>query len=68
MQKEALQVAVKYEREARERLRRISIVAAGLDVVGARKDSGGGPAAGSSHDEAWYEDSRISSYREEMLT
>ena len=34
MQKTALEVAVKYEQEAKERLRRMSLLAAGLEAVG----------------------------------
>jgi COP9 signalosome complex subunit 1 len=55
MQKNALQVAQNYEREAKERLRRISLAAAGLDVVGAKKATAA-VAAGSSLDEAWYDE------------
>ncbi|KAK2594528.1 hypothetical protein QQS21_007747 [Conoideocrella luteorostrata] len=62
MQKDAIQVANNYEREAKERLRRISLVAAGLDLVGAKK-SAAGPAVGSGVDEAWYEENRNTSYQ-----
>lgn len=37
MQHNALEVAHKYEEEAKERLRRINIVAAGLEVPAAKK-------------------------------
>lgn len=57
MQKEALQVAQSYEREAKERLRRIGLAATGLDVVGGKKATPGLPS-GSGLDEAWYDDSR----------
>lgn len=44
MQKSALEVAAKYEREAKERLRRMSLVAAGLETH-APKQSGNRIAA-----------------------
>lgn len=59
MQKEALRVAQNYEREAKERLRRISLTAAGLDAVGGKKVTAG-HASGSGLDEAWYDESRQS--------
>lgn len=37
MQKTALEVAVKYEQEAKERLRRMSLLAAGLEAVGEKQ-------------------------------
>lgn len=37
MQKNALQVAHKYEKEAKERLRRLSLMSAGLEVIGSKK-------------------------------
>ncbi|KAH0598035.1 hypothetical protein MHUMG1_04407 [Metarhizium humberi] len=60
MQKEALLVARNYEREAKERLRRISLIAAELDVSGGKKAISGG-AASSSLDEAWYDENKQSS-------
>lgn len=66
MQKEALQVAQNYEREAKERLRRISLIAAGLDAVGGKK-AAAGHAAGSGLDEAWYDESKQSSYQGGVL-
>lgn len=51
MQKEALEAAHKYEQEAKERLRRMNIIAAGLEVVGGRKPTGSRQV-----DETWYED------------
>ena len=60
MQKEALLAARNYEREAKERLRRISLTAAGLDAVGGKKTTAGG-AAGSSLGEGWYEENMQSS-------
>lgn len=41
MQKQALDVARKYEQEAKERLRRMSIMAAGLETPPFRKSTGG---------------------------
>ncbi|TWU73320.1 hypothetical protein ED733_004359 [Metarhizium rileyi] len=55
MQKEVLLVAQNYEREAKERLRRISITAAGLDSVSGKKLTLGG-TTNSSLDEAWYDE------------
>lgn len=55
MQKEALQVARSYEQEAKERLRRINLMAAGLEVVGSRKlPPEQAPTV--SLDEAWYDE------------
>ncbi|KAK7402633.1 hypothetical protein QQX98_011613 [Neonectria punicea] len=55
MQKQALAVARHYEQEAKERLRRMSLMAAGLEVAGNKKQHGGqGPRPGI--DEAWYDD------------
>lgn len=56
MQQHALKVAQKYEKEAKERLRRMGIVAAGLEVSGKKKSMqgfGGQPAA----DGTWYDES-----------
>ena len=50
MQRDTLAVAHKYEQEAKEKLRRMNIMAAGLEVAGAKK-----PQAAS---EVWYEDTR----------
>ncbi|KAM0253391.1 hypothetical protein ACHAQJ_007286 [Trichoderma viride] len=62
VQTNALAVARKYEQEAKERLRRMNIIAAGLEVVGLKKQQSGG-VGGPEPDEAWYEDnSRIVSY------
>ena len=52
MQKQALDVAQKYEQEAKERLRRMNIIAAGLEVVGNKKPGGGRQTV----DEIWYEE------------
>lgn len=60
MQRDALTVSRNYEREAKERLRRISLVAAGLDIIGPKKHTPG-LATGSSLDEAWYEENKGSS-------
>ncbi|KAG5665674.1 hypothetical protein KAF25_009799 [Fusarium avenaceum] len=54
MQKQALNVAQEYEREAKERLRRMNIIAAGLEVVGKRQPNPG--HAGRGIDEQWYDD------------
>ncbi|KAF5567652.1 COP9 signalosome complex subunit 1 (G pathway suppressor 1) [Fusarium napiforme] len=51
MQKQALEVATQYEEEAKERLRRISLIAAGLEVAGRAKGPGLG---GRGIDEEWY--------------
>ncbi|PNP75080.1 hypothetical protein FNYG_11568 [Fusarium nygamai] len=51
MQKQALEVATQYEEEAKERLRRISLIAAGLEVAGRAKGPGLG---GRGIDEQWY--------------
>lgn len=57
MQREALEVARKYEQDAKERLRRISLVAAGLEVVGAKKQAAD-HVTGLSTDELWYDENR----------
>jgi COP9 signalosome complex subunit 1 len=44
MQKSALEVAAKYEREAKERLRRMSLISAGLEAH-AQKQTGNRSAA-----------------------
>ncbi|KAM4062195.1 26S proteasome subunit RPN7 domain-containing protein [Hirsutella rhossiliensis] len=58
MQIEALDVARKYEREAKERLRRISLVAASLETVGANRKQTTGHASGLNTDESWYDEGR----------
>ncbi|KJZ68541.1 hypothetical protein HIM_12069 [Hirsutella minnesotensis 3608] len=58
MQLEALDAARKYEQEAKERLRRISMVAAGLEVVGTNRKSNTDLSAVSNTDESWYDDGR----------
>ncbi|RFU76853.1 cop9 signalosome subunit 1 [Trichoderma arundinaceum] len=65
-QTNALAVARKYEQEAKERLRRMNIIAAGLDISGAKKPSAGVVGA-PEFDEAWYEEStgRITGYAAE---
>jgi COP9 signalosome complex subunit 1 len=50
MQKSALQVARRYEQEAKERLRRINMTAAGLEVTAPKKPN--------TTDDAWYEPER----------
>lgn len=55
MQTNALAVARKYEQEAKERLRRMNIIVAGLEVSGAKKQPAGG-VGGPELDEAWYEE------------
>lgn len=55
MQKEALRLAERYEREAKEKLRRMSLISAGLDAIGA-KPPGTGAASASHFDEAWYDE------------
>lgn len=47
MQQTALSVAQKYEEDAMERLRRINIVAAGLEVTNPKKQPG--------LDDAWFD-------------
>lgn len=47
MQQTALEVARKYEEEAKERLRRINLVAAGLEVTNPKKQAG--------FDDAWFD-------------
>jgi COP9 signalosome complex subunit 1 len=56
MQKQALNVAQEYEREAKERLRRMNIIAAGLEVVGKRQPNPGHASRGI--DEQWYDDTK----------
>lgn len=63
MQNNALQVARRYEKEAKERLRHISLAAAGLDSVKAKRSTSG-PTPGSGLDETWYEENRNTSYRD----
>ncbi|KAF9768724.1 hypothetical protein IL306_013923 [Fusarium sp. DS 682] len=55
MQKQALEVASKYEEEAKERLRRMNLIAAGLEVQGRTKGLGHG---GHGIDEQWYDDAK----------
>lgn len=62
MENNAIKVALKYEKEATERLRRISIVAAGLEVTSSKKDHAHGPS-----DEAWYEENRAAFASQEEL-
>ncbi|KAH7140634.1 26S proteasome subunit RPN7-domain-containing protein [Dactylonectria macrodidyma] len=52
MQQKALEAARQYEQEAKERLRRMSLVAAGLEVAGFKKSHG--PKGGI--EETWYDD------------
>ena len=56
MQQQALRVAQRYEKDAKERLRRMGIVAAGLEVSGNKK-SLPGMGAHSVAEDTWYEDS-----------
>ncbi|KAF4332529.1 COP9 signalosome complex subunit 1 (G pathway suppressor 1) [Fusarium beomiforme] len=56
MQKQALEVASKYEEEAKERLRRMNLVAAGLEVAGRTKGPGHG---GRGIEEQWYDDAKV---------
>lgn len=53
MQKEALEVAHKYEEEAKERLRRMNIMSAGLEVTSGKRGFG---TSRQNIDEVWYED------------
>lgn len=55
MQKKGLEAAQKYEQEALERLRRINIISAGLEVV-APLISGHRDRDVDDGDETWYED------------
>lgn len=55
MQKKALEVARQYEQEAKERLRRMSLMAAGLEVAGHKKQGA------RVIDEVWYEDKSLPS-------
>lgn len=64
MQKNALQVARRYEKEAKERLRRISLVAAGLDSFNA-KSSTLGAIPGPGANDAWCDEKGNTSYRDE---
>lgn len=56
MQKSAIEVARQYELEAKERLRRISLLSAGLEVVGKRQP----PLIGRGVEETWYDGSQAS--------
>jgi COP9 signalosome complex subunit 1 len=58
MQKQALEVSREYEQEAKDRLRRMNIIAAGLEVVGKRQPHSG--PAGRGIDEQWFDDARAS--------
>jgi COP9 signalosome complex subunit 1 len=58
MQKQALDVSRQYEQEAKDRLRRMNIIAAGLEVVGKRQQHAG--PVGRGIDEQWYDDARAS--------
>ncbi|KAG6014240.1 hypothetical protein E4U43_006773 [Claviceps pusilla] len=63
MQRNALRVAHHYEKEAKERLRRMSLAVAGLDLINAKKSTPGDftrPGV----DEAWYDDDRDTSLRD----
>lgn len=61
VQTNALHVARKYEQEAKERLRRMNIIAAGLEVIGVKKPQSGG-VGGAEPDEAWFEQNRMANY------
>jgi len=63
MQCNALRVARHYEKEAKERLRRISLAVAGLDSINAKKSTSGA-LAGPGVDEAWYDEERDTAYRD----
>ncbi|RSL97450.1 hypothetical protein CEP52_010909 [Fusarium oligoseptatum] len=56
MQKNAIEVARQYELEAKERLRRISIISAGLEVVGKRQP----PLIGRGVEETWFDEPKPS--------
>ncbi|KAG5930125.1 hypothetical protein E4U42_002861 [Claviceps africana] len=58
----ALQVARQYEKEAKERLRRISLAVAGLDSINAPKSTPGA-LVGPGVDESWYEEERDTPHR-----
>ena len=58
MQKQAIDVARQYEQEAKERLSRMSIIAAGLEVVGKRQPQAN--HLGRGIDEQWYDDAKAS--------
>lgn len=57
MQANALKIAHKYEQDAKERLRRMNIISAGLDAAGSKKQVPG-PTGAASMDEAWYEENK----------
>ncbi|KAJ4260677.1 hypothetical protein NW762_007421 [Fusarium torreyae] len=59
MQKQAIEVARQYEQEAKERLSRMNIIAASLDVVGKRHPHTN--LIGRGIDEQWYDDAKASS-------
>lgn len=54
MQRHALETARKYEEEAKERLRRISLIAAGLEVHGQNRLPSVGSRAGA--DDSWFDE------------
>ncbi|KAL7789797.1 PCI domain-containing protein [Trichoderma ceciliae] len=56
VQTNALAVARKYEQEAKERLRRMNIIAAGLEVSGGVKKQSTGGVGAPELDEAWYDE------------
>lgn len=60
VQTNALHVARKYELEAKERLRRMNIIGAGLEVIGVKKPLTGG-VGGAEPEEAWFEENRVAS-------
>ncbi len=59
MQQKTLETAKKYESDATEHLRRVSIISAGLEVFPTKTDSSGPP-------EEWYEDPRQTLMGESM--
>ncbi|KAK6719807.1 hypothetical protein SNK05_002932 [Fusarium graminearum] len=64
MQKQALDVSRQYEQEAKDRLRRMNIIAAGLEIVGKRQQHSG--QAGRGIDEQWYDDARTSGQQSQI--
>ncbi|KAM0355457.1 hypothetical protein ACHAP4_007436 [Fusarium culmorum] len=64
MQKQALDVSRQYEQEAKDKLRRMNIIAAGLEVVGKRQQHSG--QAGRGIDEQWYDDARTSGQQSQI--
>lgn len=57
MQTKGLETAKNYEREALERIRRMNIAAADLEVKGTRKGMGN-PMSSIGGGETWFEDTR----------